>query len=57
MKFPLFADFSIYLGMSKDIAHKKRAVLFQIHWELPETQEFFYNPSLPNLLYLIRQNL
>ena len=31
MKFPLFADFSIYLGMSKDIAHKNIAVLFQIH--------------------------
>ena len=25
------ADFSTYLGMYKDIAHKKIAVLFQIH--------------------------
>ena len=31
LAFPLFADFSIDLCMSKDIAHKKIAVLFQIH--------------------------
>ena len=31
MTFPLFADFSIDLWMSKNIAHKKVAVLFQIH--------------------------
>ena len=29
--FPLFADFSTDLCMSKDLAHKKIAVLFQIH--------------------------
>ena len=28
---PMFADFSIDLCMFKDIAHKKIAVLFQIH--------------------------
>ena len=53
MACPLFADFSIDLCMSKDIAHKKIAVLFQIHWDMPETQEAFYYPTLYNLLHLI----
>ena len=31
MAFPLFADFSIYLGMSKEIAYQEITVFFQIH--------------------------
>jgi len=55
MAFPLFADFSIYLGISKEIAHKKIAVLFQIHLDMPETHDAFYYPTLPKLPYLIHK--
>ena len=45
--------FSIDLCMPKDIAHKNIAVSLQIHWDMPETQDAFYYPTLPNMLYLI----
>ena len=55
--FPLFADFSIYLGMSKGHSSQENSSIVPDPLRIARTQEYIYNPSLPNLLYLIHQNL